>query len=418
MQKKIFITMTMLLGAWSFLFAQVSADSMPTQKVRSIMQVLAGDSLRGRGNGSPDLLKAGNYIMDLFIQSGLQPLPGSMNLFHPFLPFGGPKENRKDKLEWNGKELSGKDFIYLATTPGTYNARQLNDFGIIRADSFTREMLIQYNNTDKDLLIWTTDPEQARIKFEDILAPSGGLKKARLLVYANSLPDSILLTPNLSYYNSVEYNIVGVLPGRSRPDEQVVFSAHYDHEGITGGKERDQIMNGANDNASGTTALIMLADYFGLRKDNERTIIFCAFAGEELGLKGSTEMVDRMEVKKIKAGVNLEMLGIPQYGRKRVFITGDRYSRLPGILSKELKLQGLKLTREPNEEKLLYKRSDNYPFADKGVPFHTIMASDDDDDCYHKPCDEIKRIDMENLAFIIRAIASASRPLINGDKTP
>ncbi|RYZ23785.1 MAG: M28 family peptidase, partial [Sphingobacteriales bacterium] len=378
-----------------------------------IMQVLAGDSLRGRGNGSPDLLKAGHYILDHFRKAGLVPLPGSMSFFHAFLPFGGPKENKRDQLAWNGRSIKAKDFIYLSVVPGTYEARELNGFQVIHADSFSREMLTQYNAIDRNLLIWTNATGNDQLKLEEIQAPAGGIQNARLLVYADDAPVSVLLAPNQSYYNSVEYNIVGVLPGLSIPGEQIVFSAHYDHEGVTE-SGADRILNGANDNASGTTALLMLADYFALRKDNARTIIFCAFAGEELGLKGSTEMAEQMDTRKIKAGINLEMLGIPQYGKKKVFITGSRYSRLPNILGREFKQQGLKLVKEPNEEKQLYKRSDNYPFAEKGVTFHTIMASDDDDDCYHDPCDEIERIDMDNLAFIIRAIAAGSRGLIGG----
>ncbi len=84
-------------------------------------------------------------------------------------------------------------------------------------------------------------------------------------------------------------NVVGVLPGRSKKNEYVIFSGHYDHLGIgkpdiPGG---DSIYNGANDDASGTTAVIMLARYFAARHDNERTLIFAAFTAEEIGGYGS-----------------------------------------------------------------------------------------------------------------------------------
>lgn len=303
--------MAMLFCAWPFLLAQSPVDTIAETRVREVMNVLAGDSLKGRGNGSRDLLKAAAFINGQFQEAGLQPLPGFNSLYHSFHPFKGKKDS---------------------------------------------------------------------------------------------------LNP--------EYNVVGVLPGKSKPDEYIVFSAHYDHEGLLRGKKKDSIMNGANDNASGTTALLMLARYFSLRNDNERTLVFCAFAGEEIGLKGSRDFVQTFNTEKIKAGINLEMLGVPQYGKKRVFIIGEKYSTLPDILSKRLKAAGLKMIREPDEEKMLFMRSDNYPFVEKDVVFHTIMASDDDEPCYHKPCDEIKRIDISNLTFIIRAIAAGTRSLINGDETP
>jgi hypothetical protein len=303
--------MAMLSGAWPFLLAQSPVDTITEVRVLETMNVLAGDSLQGRGNGSTDLLKAATFINSQFQEAGLQPLPGSASLFHPFNPF----KEEKDSLK-------------------------------------------------------------------------------------------------------TEYNIVGVIPGRSKPEEYIVFSAHYDHEGLLRGKKKDRIMNGANDNASGTTALLMLARYFALRKDNERTLVFCAFAGEEIGLKGSRNLVQTFNTEKIKAGINLEMLGVPQYGKKRVFIIGEKYSTLPDLLGKRLKAEGLKVIREPDEEKMLFMRSDNYPFVEKDAVFHTIMASDDDEPCYHKPCDEIKRIDISNLTFIIRAIAAGTRSLISGDETP
>jgi hypothetical protein len=74
--------------------------------------------------------------------------------------------------------------------------------------------------------------------------------------------------------------------------------------------------------------------------------------------------------------------------------------------------------KEPDEEKMLFQRSDNFPFAEKGIPAHTIMASDDDDDCYHQPCDEIKRIDIPNMTVLIKAIAAATQKLISGEMTP
>jgi len=416
-QKKILNLLAMLFGAWPFLFGQQPAiDSFPLQKAMEIMNVLAGDSLRGRGNMTADLIKAGRFIISEFRQAGLQPLPGADNFLHEFYPRYPAVERLAEELEWNGKRIAPDDFNFFKAEPVTFQARDLGSFTVIHVDSFSGNILKLYNDLPGDLLIWSEAP----VDWNLISTPTGGIAGARLLVHADEPPAMMKLFANPSYYNLIEYNIVATIPGKTKPSECILFSAHYDHNGVVKGK--DSIMNGANDNASGTTAMLMLARYFAMRNDNERTLIFCAFAGEEIGLRGSTEMAKyfaaHMKVLSIKAGINLEMLGLPQYGKRRVFITGERYSTLPSILKKELKQQGIKVIHEPSEEKRLFSRSDNYPFVKTGIPVHTIMASDDDEPCYHRPCDEVRRMDISNLCFIVRAIAAASAGLINGKNTP
>jgi Zn-dependent M28 family amino/carboxypeptidase len=248
--------------------------------------------------------------------------------------------------------------------------------------------------------------------------PAGGLTHNRLLVCASSPPVAIHLSGIENYYANLEYNIAGVLPGRSKPGELIVFSAHYDHEGVYQRRKKDSIMNGANDNASGTTALLMLAGYFAKRNDNERTLLFCAFAGEELGLLGSQDFAEQISPASIIANINIEMIGVPQYGKNNIFFTGYQHSTLPAILEKQLSSTAVKVRNGPSEEKELYERSDNYSFVKKGIPAHSIMSSDDDDKCYHKPCDELKRINIPHMTTVIKAIAVAAATLISGAETP
>jgi Zn-dependent M28 family amino/carboxypeptidase len=269
------------------------------------------------------------------------------------------------------------------------------------------------------LLLWTNKKQSdgENLFPEKFKTPAEGLRCNILLVYAETPPDSLVLTGNATWYSTLEYNIVGVLPGKSKPGEVIMFSAHYDHEGVFDSR-KDSIMNGANDNASGTTALLALAHYFSKRNDNGRTIMFCAFAGEELGLTGSQNFVTTINPKAIIAGINIEMIGVPEFGKNRIFITGERYSNLPAILIRSLKKSKISVRGDPDESKQLFKRSDNYPFALKGIPAHTIMASDDNDPCYHQPCDEVGRIDIANMTRIIRAIAASAGSLISGEVTP
>ncbi|NTS39727.1 M28 family peptidase [Flavisolibacter sp. BT320] len=287
--------------------AQYPADSLQSSKAEAIIRFLAGDSLKGRGNGSKELAAAADFIASRFGQAGLVPLSGRDSFFIPFAVRGLQRKARTDSLN----------------------------------------------------------------------------------------------------------NVVAMLPGRSRAGEVVIFSAHYDHIG----EEAGTIYNGANDNASGTTALLLLADYFARRADNERTILFCAFAGEELGLLGSTAFAELIKPEAMVAVINIEMIGIPAVGKNAFFMTGASYSNLQTIFRKNLDKK-YRIRGEPSYEKDLFRRSDNYPFARKGIPAHTIMASDDDDACYHQDCDEAKRINVENMTSLIRAIAMGSATIISGADTP
>ena len=422
MNRKIIFVMTALLVVQSSLFGQSSNDTITENGVKRIIHFLAADSLKGRGNGRSELLKAGLFIGEEFKKSGLKPLPRNAGYFMAFRPFGGSKRFATDALVWNGKKLSTDEFIYIHPEPGNYSPKKLPDFTVIKIDSFfTEDILQQYKHVKKDLLLWSNQPQPDKENYfpPGIKIPAEGLNRNILMVCANYPPDSILLSGVSNYYSNVEYNIAGMLPGKSKPDEVILFSAHYDHEGVyRRGKRKDSIMNGANDNASGTTALLMLADYFAKRNDNERTILFCAFAGEELGLLGSKDFINFIDPQKIIAGINIEMIGIPQYGKNNIFITGYNQSSLPSILEKNLSTTPVKVKTGPSEEKELFKRSDNFPFVEKGIPAHTIMSSDDDDKCYHQPCDEVKRIDIPHMTMVIKAIAVAMETLINEGETP
>lgn len=310
-----------------FSFCQAIPDSIIEKETSRIIHVLSDDSLQGRGNKQPGLLKAARFIGNEFGKYGLSFLPGYPGYFFPF---------------WPSAERIRK----------------------------------------KDTLVWDIDKVVDR----------------RTL-----------------------YNVVAILPGRSRPNETIVFSAHYDHLGMTRQKNKnnaDLILNGANDDASGTTAMLVLAQYFAARKDNERTLMFCAFAGEELGLEGSADFIKYIQPKNIVADINLEMIGIPQFGDRTVFITGADRSKLGKLLQTNLQANGLKIIPEPDPiDKELFFRSDNFNFYSQKIPAHTIMGSDDGDECYHRPCDEVSRIDIPNMTAIIRAIALSVTQLVNGEES-
>jgi Zn-dependent M28 family amino/carboxypeptidase len=216
-------------------------------------------------------------------------------------------------------------------------------------------------------------------------------------------------------------NVVGVLPGKSKKDEFVVFSGHYDHLGI--GKpdaKGDSIYNGANDDAAGTTAVIMLADYFSKLKNNERTLIFVAFTAEEVGGFGAQYFSSQVDPDKVVAMFNIEMIGTEsKWGTNSAYITGYEKSDFGKILQNNLVDSKFHFEPDPYTTQNLFYRSDNATLAKLGVPAHTISTSKmDNEPNYHKQSDEIGTLDMYNMAEVIKAIAISSKTIVSGKDTP
>jgi Zn-dependent M28 family amino/carboxypeptidase len=189
-------------------------------------------------------------------------------------------------------------------------------------------------------------------------------------------------------------NIVGVIPGKTKSSEQVLFSGHYDHLGI--GKpnaQGDSIFNGANDDAAGVTAVIMLSKYYNKIKNNDRTLIFSAFTAEELGGFGSKYFSQQLDPEKVVAMFNIEMIGTEsKWGINSAYITGYEKSGLAKILEKNLEGSKFKFYPDPYIAQDLFYRSDNAVLAALGVPAHTISTSKmDDEPYYHKQDDPQSR---------------------------
>lgn len=214
-------------------------------------------------------------------------------------------------------------------------------------------------------------------------------------------------------------NVIGILPGKSKPNEYVVFSAHYDH---LGKKEDgvDKIYNGANDDASGTTAVIALAKYFKELGSNERTIIFVCFTGEEVGGFGSSYFSKNINPDDVVAMFNIEMIGTEsKWNKDSAYITGFEKSNFGTILQNNLQGSKFKFYEDPYKEENLFYRSDNATLAAYGVPAHTISTSKMDSEAnYHQLSDEVSTLDLDNMTEIIKAIAISSESIINGKDTP
>lgn len=215
-------------------------------------------------------------------------------------------------------------------------------------------------------------------------------------------------------------NVIGVLPGKSKRDEFVVFSAHYDHLGIGKTINNDSVYNGANDDASGVTAVISLAKYYKAAKNNERTLVFAAFTAEEIGGYGSQYFSEQIDAEKVIAMFNIEMIGTEsKWGKNSTYITGFEKSDMGKILQKNLQGSTFAFYPDPYPEQDLFYRSDNATLARLGVPAHTISTSKMDNETnYHKLSDEVETLDINNMAQIIRSIAMSAKSIISGKDTP
>lgn len=217
------------------------------------------------------------------------------------------------------------------------------------------------------------------------------------------------------------FNVIGVLEGKSRKDEYIVVSAHYDHLGIS--KiivEGDSIFNGANDDASGVAAVLALADYFKKKDISERSILFIAFTAEEMGLIGSNYFGTTVVSSKIIAGINIEMIGKESsFGPKTAWLSGFERSDFGKIIQENLKGSEYKIYPDPYPKFNLFFRSDNASLAKLGVPAHTFSTTQIDiDKDYHQLSDEAEGLDVKTITETIKAIAIGTESIINGNDTP
>lgn len=205
----------------------------------------------------------------------------------------------------------------------------------------------------------------------------------------------------------VSHNVIGRIVGADRPDEAVLFGAHWDANGINGADgSGDAIRNGAIDNAIGTAELLALAKAFASGPKPKRTVLFAAWTAEEKGLLGAEFYAEHPTVPlaDMAAVINLDPhVALP--ASRTIELIGGGRTTLEDDLVNAAALQGLDVVPEPNPEAGWYFRSDHYPFALRGVPALAFRigrnlveggtAAGDrliqayNARCYHQPCDEL-----------------------------
>ena len=215
------------------------------------------------------------------------------------------------------------------------------------------------------------------------------------------------------------YNVCGIQKGKT--DAIVAFGAHFDHVG-NNGKGEDKIFNGADDNASGTSAVMALSDYYKNKKMS-KTMMFMAFDAEEIGLIGSGKLVENegfaKYLPKMEVMYNLEMLGtLSAFGKGKVYMTGSDKSDLMSLMN-TFKTKKFEVHEDPYLKQNLFMRSDNVWFVKKGIVSHSLSSVNmETQKHYHQPSDEFKNIDPDNLTQITEGVAKVSHQLIKKKLKP
>ncbi len=191
------------------------------------------------------------------------------------------------------------------------------------------------------------------------------------------MPVSTSFTNTTRRYTSS--NVIGILPGTTRPDEYILHTAHWDHLGrCTPNAEGDDICNGAVDNATGTAGLVALAQAHAEAGPTERSLVFLAVTAEEQGLLGAEYYASNpvFPLDQTVAGINMD--GIAIRGRSRdVNVRGGGKSELDDVLAVALEEQGRVASPDPAPEAGYYYRSDHFPLVKRGVPMFYVKSGVD-----------------------------------------
>lgn len=393
--------------------------------VTRIIKTLSADDMQGRATFTPGIEKAAQFIEGEYKKAGLKPLAGNTGYRQNFTMIRSTPI--KTTATINGKSIP-VDSLF-ASAGASFNWANNSDVQVVQlgAEKNFREEYLAAIKSGKKMLVLVDPNFQAIFKRvrNHILTGSASFKtdNNQALVFVLGKFDSVK-SFEVSYEGKTEelplFNVAGMIPGKTKPDEYVVFSGHYDHLGIIKPMEGDSIANGADDDASGTTAVISLAKYYKKLNNNARTLIFVAFTAEEIGTYGSQYFATKVDPDKVVAMFNIEMIGkASKFGENSAFITGFERSNFGTILQNNLQGTVFKFHPDPYPDQDLFYRSDNASLAEKGVPAHTISTDQIDiDKLYHTVKDEFSSLDVSNITSTIRAIALSSRSIVSGKDTP
>jgi len=434
------------------------------EQMTSDITYLASDSLRGRGNFSAEINHAAEFIAGRFAESGLIGTANitsatSANDFLQKYQINSITPSTL-KVSLNGQTVSSQNSTMMINveqlswqldasnfTPEKTAQIKTHQIG---KDDDVRALLGAINKQGGQHLVLLHPAHQAMFSRYQAYFSKGITKLAQPLtkdtvnkerIHAATSTDKqpvhamvmVLTKVNVAELTSATVaattttktttlsNVVAMLPGTTMADEIVLFSAHYDHLGVNSSAQTsDVIYNGADDDASGTAAVINLAQHFAKQGNNKRTLLFAAFSAEEIGGFGSRYFAKQVNPDTITAMINIEMIGKPsKFGHGTLWMTGMKRSSLGEQLNTTLKTSGMEIYQDPYPAQRLFYRSDNATLARLGVPAHSFSSTQlDKDQHYHQVSDDLASLNLPSMHQAINTLAIATQPLVTGKITP
>ena len=450
--KRSFVIAAVLVLVQSAAFAQVQE-----RNVRAAMTFLAGDAMQGRGSGTQFERITAEYVGTQFMQFGLEAagdngfdgkpgyvqtanisrteFSGLATLRHGTTMLqqggemvvlrantgsvGGPLQ----KISAVGQTAGAGRAVLIRASMGNDNARALQQ----HAQKFA---------ADGATIVIVEETPQWRANWESYagrrigFTVSSQAKPTAIVVVSKAAAAALsqalegtridFSAPLAPVRTTQTWNATGKLTG-SDPKlsaEVIVLSSHLDHLGVgENAPGDDKLFNGADDDASGTVAVMELARVLAAGKRPKRTVYFVCFGSEEAGGYGSGHFVNTLPFPKESLVANLqwEMIGRPDAKVKpeELWLTGFERSNLGPELAK----RGAKLVQDPHPEENFFQRSDNYTLARQGVIAHTVSSFGLHTD-YHKASDELKTIDFDHMTKSINSMIKPIEWLLNSDFRP
>ncbi len=439
----------------SRLASVISADLL-----RAHVSFLASDALEGRDTPSRGLDAAAEYLASQFRRLGLKPGAGQSYFQTASMDsVQQPMEGFTLELKWNGGSYSadpsraavmGGEALELNGAPAVRVVWQSPDDPLPPRESVAGKAVLlsaparsaAYTEKRRQLLalepavLITAGPTfRARAMLEErrtfqprrvpvVMVSDSGFAQA--LESLNGAATVNLRIPPPQRQPVDLKNVVAVLEGSDPKlkDQVILLTAHYDHVGVREGGEGDRILNGANDNASGTATVLALAEAFARHPARpRRTLVFMLYFGEEKGLIGSRYYARNplFPLHKTAANLNFEQMGRTDdnSGSRagKLTASGFDYTTLGELLTLAGKDTGVEAFKDGSNSDSFFSRSDNQALADLGIPAITVSVAWTFPD-YHRPGDEWEKLDYENMERAVRTCAIAVWRAANADTAP
>jgi Peptidase family M28 len=427
--------------SWFLLALPLAAQTSPITeaRVRETVSWLAADERAGRDTGSAELVAAGEWISARFAAAGLQPLQEG-NWYHEFPLPGFQLDVREARLELVRKVgtetkkielVPDQDFRQWKVAEALTGADDACTVAML--DDPVLQQLLTAGSARRSIVIEVAEDHPYWLRAAAAHKVLGSRRQASrpvFLVRRGVLPPppgdgreaiwtASWTLPAPEKVEVPQFNVVAMLPGAAKKDEYVVVSAHYDHVGTGREVDGDRIYNGADDNATGTTAVLLIAEAMAKQPPPARSVLFVCFTGEERGLVGSAAFCNRPPVPlaQVVANINIEMIGRPAVGNEgKTWITGVELSDFGAIAGPALQRAGVELV-DFAMSKQLFAASDNYSFVKKGVVAHSFSAGSLHAD-YHQPGDEVDQLDLVHMTKIVQGLHEVVREFADREARP